>query len=214
MPGERPTLHITIGGFDPPSDLTWATLWQLSDREPWAVVARHETALHVRVSDCAHFRLTSSSVQILPAAGVRASTIRHLLLDQLLPLLLARDGHLVLHASGLRIAGGAIAIAGTAGAGKSTLAAALSAEGWTVTSDDGVLVEEGAIPLAVPAYPGLRLWPETLDVTAMRERCVGEVAEYSAKCRVAPPSAPRLHDSSASIMSAPAPRHPRGLAAN
>ena len=152
-------------------------------------MAREPGVYYVRVAGCALFRVTSKAIDIAAAPGLRASTVRHLLLDQVLPLALAAEGHLVLHASGLRRRGCAIAVAGAAGTGKSTMAAALSGEGWSVTSDDGVLVEATLDRMnAAPAYPGLRLWPETLDVTGMRERCIGEVAEYSAKVRVAAPA--------------------------
>ena len=150
------------------------------------MVAREPAAYHVRVSGCGHFKVTPERIDVAVEPGVRASTIRHLLLDQVLPLALAAEGRLVLHASGLRRHGRAIALAGAAGTGKSTMAAALSGEGWAVMSDDGVLIDDANGAVAVPAYPGLRLWPETLAVTGMRERCIGEVAEYSAKLRVAP----------------------------
>ena len=175
--------------MEAPPTREWSTLWQGSGREPWAAVAREPGAYHVRVTGCGHFKVSHRLIEIAPEPSLRASTIRHLLLDQVLPLALAAEGRLVLHASGLRRGARAIAVAGAAGTGKSTMAAALSGEGWSVTSDDGVLVEEGGSEMiAVPAYPGLRLWPETLDVTGMRDRCIGEVAEYSAKLRVAPPA--------------------------
>jgi hypothetical protein len=180
-------IQIIFGVVEASPSLTWSTLWQVSQQEPWALVAREPGAYHVRVTGYAHFKVTATAIEIAAEPGVRASTIRHLLLDQVLPLALAHEGRLVLHASGLRRGDDAIAIAGAAGSGKSTMAAALSAEGWTVTSDDGVLLEErGEVLHAVPAYPGLRLWPDALDATGLRERSVGEVADYSAKVRVAP----------------------------
>jgi hypothetical protein len=126
---------------------------------------------------------------VSPNASVRESTIRHLLLDQVLPLALAAEGRLVLHASAVyRENAGIVALAGPAGAGKSTLAAALIREGWRVVSDDGLLVEErdGRV-CAVPAYAGLRMWADAAQATGVMESAVSEVAEYSAKVRVTLP---------------------------
>lgn len=161
-------------------------MWRFADGSPWAQTARSNEAYYVRIIGFADFRIAPSRVEVGANPGARESTIRHLLLDQVLPLSLAAEGHLVLHASAVQQPGvGTIALAGGAGAGKSTLAAALRLEGWNVTSDDGVLVREDADGIvAVPAYPGLRLWPDAAAATALTDHAVSEVAEYSAKLRV------------------------------
>lgn len=165
-------------------------LWRQSDGSPWVEVARFNDAYYVRVIGFADFCITSTTVRVAPREGARPSTIRHLLLDQVLPLALAAEGHLVLHASGLYSEGQVIAIAGPAGSGKSTLAAALQREGWSVASDDGLLVrEQGSEVVAVPAYPGLRLWPDAAERTGVMRFAVSEVAEYTAKLRVSLPEA-------------------------
>jgi hypothetical protein len=63
---------------------------------------------------------------------------------------LARDGH-------------GIAVLGDSGYGKSTLAAAFLANGWSVVTDD-LLVLDAATgpPLAMPGLPRLKLWPEAV----------------------------------------------------
>lgn len=172
--------------------LRWSVLWHRSDGAPWAEVARSGDAYYVRVIGFADFCITSTAVRVAPRDGSRPSTIRHLLLDQILPLAFAAGRHLVLHASAL-FSGGIIAIAGPAGSGKSTLAAALRREGWSVASDDGLLVhEQGSEVLAVPAYPGLRLWPDAAERTGVLPFAISEVAEYTAKLRVSVPSAAAL----------------------
>ena len=88
--------------------------------------------------------------------------MRHLLLDQVMPLVLSRD-RLVLHASAVATPAGAAAFIGFTGAGKSTLAASLSAAGFPILSDDCLVIErDGRGFLARPFYPGARLWPDSV----------------------------------------------------
>jgi hypothetical protein len=70
-------------------------------------------------------------------------------------------GTLALHASCVRLGDGAVLIAGPAGAGKSTTAAALAARGAAVLCDDLTALEfrNGRV-LAWPAFDHLRLWPD------------------------------------------------------
>lgn len=64
-------------------------------------------------------------------------------------------GMVMLHASGVAIDGGCVAIVGASGMGKSTLAAALAERGFSLVADDGIVYDNGLI---MPAYPGIRLW--------------------------------------------------------
>ena len=171
-----------------PQGLHWSTVWRSSDGGAWAQTARDRDAFYVRITGFVDVKITATHIHVAANPNARDSTIRHLLLDQVLPMALAAEGRLVLHASAVQRAGsGVVALAGSAGAGKSTLAAAFLRAGWNVLSDDGVMVEpceRGAT--AVPAYSGLRLWPDAVDATGLTESAVSEVAEYSAKVRVTP----------------------------
>jgi hypothetical protein len=108
------------------------------------------------------------------------------LLDQVLPLALSRRGRLLLHASAVHVPGiGALAFAGPTGRGKSTLAAALASRGGRILSDDCLALEPCARGLQVlPAYPGLRLWPDALSRALRRGTTGGPVAHYTRKRRV------------------------------
>jgi hypothetical protein len=105
------------------------------------------------------------AVVCAPVAGLPDPTIRHLLLDQILPRVLFLRGALVLHASVLRSPDGrAIAFLGASGAGKSTLAAGLVAAGWSFLSDDVLVIQKrDGRPAAIPTYPELRLWPDVVS---------------------------------------------------
>ena len=174
-----------------PDSLQWSTVWQQADGLAWAQTARDRDAFYVRIAGYVDVRITAASISVAASTTARESTIRHLLVDQVLPLMLAAEGRLVLHASAVQRAdAGVVALAGAAGTGKSTLAAAFLRAGWNVASDDGVLVEQqGDNATAIPAYSGLRLWPDAVDATGLSESAVSEVAEYSAKLRVISPDA-------------------------
>lgn len=92
------------------------------------------------------------------------------LLGPVAALLLRLRGCVPLHASALLLGGAAVAFAGTSGAGKSTLAAAFARLGRTVIADDVLAVEErdGALR-AHPAYPRVRLWPDSTEALFGRE---------------------------------------------
>jgi len=87
---------------------------------------------------------------------------------------------------------GAVAFVGAAGRGKSTIAALLASSGWPVLTDDCLLLEQRRSSIAaLPAYPGVRLFPDA--VRAMFQGRSGRfrpVAGYTRKRRVADPSLP------------------------
>ena len=89
--------------------------------------------------------------------------IAHLLLDHILPRVVALRGDLMLHASGVvGPSGTAHLFLGPSGAGKSTLATALAAAGWPLLDDDGIrVVEADGAWHAVPGYAGVRLLPDS-----------------------------------------------------
>src|SRR5215467_1918075 len=74
--------------------------------------------------------------------GVQMRTIRHLLLDQVLPVLASRGEINGLHASAVVVDGGAVVFAGETGKGKSTLAALFAAAGYPVVTDDCLLLHQ------------------------------------------------------------------------
>src|SRR5262249_36185278 len=69
-------------------------------------------------------------------SGTAVQTLRHLLLDQVLPMILNLLGRDVLHATAVDTPGGVCAFIGPAGAGKSTLAASFAAMGYPIFCDD------------------------------------------------------------------------------
>jgi hypothetical protein len=85
------------------------------------------------------------------------------LLGPVLGVVLRLRGVTSLHASAVAMDGYAVAFVGAEGAGKSTTAAAFAREGHGVLSDDVVaLTESESGFVAVPAYPHLCLWPDSV----------------------------------------------------
>ena len=89
--------------------------------------------------------------------------LRRYLLGPGLGILLHQRGLLVLHASAVNVEGEAVLFIGEKGAGKSTTAAALLARGHTLLSDDVVAIDTSSPehPRVLPAFPQLRLWPDS-----------------------------------------------------
>ncbi|MGH9313418.1 MAG: hypothetical protein ACRD09_11605 [Vicinamibacterales bacterium] len=186
--GESPA--ITIERADArvgDRDVAWFHEWRLSKGEPWLAAARLPGGGYLlRVPDLADFLVDAvgACVRIFREAETSDDTLRHLLLDHILPLMVSHRGELVLHASAALIGRGAVLFGARSGSGKSTLAAALASRGAQVLGDDAIALRANGVGLiALGAYPGLRLWP---DVLARTGRQTGPAAEYSDKRRVGP----------------------------
>lgn len=166
----------------------WFHDWTLPDGRRWLSIGRVGRQYVVRFAGDAWFFIDPSArtVTAFPFAGVPARTVRHLLLDQVVPMLLADAGHLVAHASAVVVPGGAIAFLGPSGSGKSTLAAALARQGCALVTDDCLVVDLSRRPAhVIPTYAGLRLWPDALRALFPDTRGrTARVAHYSRKRRV------------------------------
>jgi hypothetical protein len=85
------------------------------------------------------------------------------LLGPVLAFVLRLRGVTCLHASAVVVDGRAIALFGLAGAGKSTTAAAFAISGYSVLSDDVVVLADlGNRFLVQPGYPRINLWPDSV----------------------------------------------------
>lgn len=124
-------------------------------------------------------------VQVRP--DVPMGTVRHLLLNQVLPLVLSRLRPLVLHAGAVAADGAVTAFVGPTGSGKSTLVAACARLGAEVMADDSLVVypEPGAWR-AIPSYPSVRLWESSMDHLGWAPGNADAVAHYTDKRRVIP----------------------------
>jgi hypothetical protein len=175
---------------DPPAaDPPWFQTWRLPNRRAWLTFGRNGgDGYLLRFPGLAAFSVSRDGTSICchRQRGVPVATRRHLLLDQVLPLAISRSHGIVLHASAVHLPSvGAVAFAGPAGAGKSTMAAALTRLGASILSDDCVVIDDepGGL-VAHPGYPGLRLWRDAAAALGHARHAGSAVAHYSAKRRL------------------------------
>ena len=171
----------------------WFHAWRETDGELILSCARQsdtgESPRHLlRFPELADFLVSGSTVTCHPHPDCREDSLRHLVLDQVIPRVWAHYGHLVLHASAVQLAGGrVIAVLGESGWGKSTLAAALQARGGRLLSDDSISLRAcGEGVRLIPSYTGLRLNADSITMLGMQEQGWTTVSHYSDKQRLAP----------------------------
>ena len=86
------------------------------------------------------------------------------LLGPVMGFVLLLRGFISLHACAIAVRDRAVVIAGPAGSGKSTTAAAFAEQGYRILAEDVVtLRDRGAEFLVQPAYPSIRLWPASVE---------------------------------------------------
>ena len=104
----------------------------------------------------------SEGIYATPCPDADRSTVEHLFHNNVVPMLLADRGALMLHGSAVDFGGFAVAFIGVSGRGKSTLAASFAASGFPFLSDDSIRLEPtDAAYFAQPSYPSIRLWRDS-----------------------------------------------------
>jgi hypothetical protein len=181
-PPRQIELRMTLGsmpcGLPPAGDARWQEYHASSERDergtPHMLVSRSADGAWFRVAyyDGTVVVVSARGDQVWATwgAGTTTEDTATYLLGPMLGLVLRLRGTTCLHASCVAIDGRAIAFAGPAGAGKSTLAAALAKRGHAVLTDDVCALHETAAGLRVqPAYPRVRLWPHSVRSLFGRE---------------------------------------------
>jgi hypothetical protein len=99
-----------------------------------------------------------------PTPGVDIDLLRTIVLGPIWAVLLRQRELAVFHASSININNSAIAFLGGSGWGKSTLARAFYDRGYGIVTDDVLAVRtEESPPQVFPAYPSVKLFPETVN---------------------------------------------------
>lgn len=191
--GAECQFELLPSGNPSDTDADWFHQWIIErsgededGEDVWLRFGRTGDGYLLRFPSCGDFFVSADAARIecRPLPGTPEVTVRHLLLDQVIPLLLSRRERIVLHASAVLTGHGAIAFAGVSGQGKSTLAASLALAGYSLISDDClVLRAEPGGWTALPSYPGVRLWPSTAG-EVLHDATTREVAHYTLKRRV------------------------------
>lgn len=165
----------------------WVTSDALDNGQPWLSCAQTDSGYLVRVHEFADFFIDPVGREVIcsPESRTSAQTLRHLFINQVLPLVLNLRGQDALHATSVLTAAGLCAFVGPSGTGKSTLAAAFQLAGYPVLSDDCLVVrEESERIVATPAYPGVRLWEDTVAALRHEDSLALPVADYTPKLRM------------------------------
>jgi hypothetical protein len=192
--GAECQFELLAAGNPSADEVEWFHQWTLEkngkeedSEEPWLRLGRIADGYLLRFKSCGDFIVFAdmTRIQCCPLPGTPEVTVRHLLLDQVIPLVLSRRERIVLHASAVLTRYGVIAFAGRSGFGKSTLAASFAREGSALLSDDCLVLR--AAPegwTAIPSYPGARLWPSTVEAVLRDDTPTEDVAHYTVKRRL------------------------------
>jgi hypothetical protein len=188
-PGETPRccFELLPDGDALGGEFDWFHHWQMDDEEPWLKFAVVGEEYLLRFPSQADFFVSRDTrrVKCRPLTGTPEFTIRHLFLDQVVPLILSRRETLVLHASAVLTDYGVTGFVGASGTGKSTLAAHFGMSGSSLVCDDClVLRQRSGVWLAVPSYPGVRLWDAARYELFESPPESANVAHYTSKQRV------------------------------
>jgi hypothetical protein len=169
---------------------TWLHHWMLPNGEISISFAKTGALFFLRFPHLADFIFSSieSRITCHPTSEIPKDTIRHLLLDQVLPRIVSYLGRPVLHASGSVIGDSGILFLGQTGWGKSTLCAYFHQKGFPLLSDDAILLEKiQDTVVGIPSYSGIRLLNDSLKALLLdrkRDNDIQKVAHYSSKKRV------------------------------
>ena len=172
---------------DAQEDPCWFLNQNLRNGELWMARAKNRQGYFLRYNSLADFRVDRTGRRVTccaRTAGVSDLTIRALLLDHVLPLVLALRGKYAIHASAVMTEHGVCAFVGDSGAGKSTLAASLSLAGHSFLTDDCLILEDRGQIVATPAHPSMKLCDDALDTLVPQAKETEPVAEYTSKRRL------------------------------
>jgi hypothetical protein len=165
----------------------WTHHWQSPDGESVLSYRSQGTDQWLRFPGSADFRLSARAREVFcyPLPGIPIETLRHLVLDQVLPRCLAHQGKIMVHASAVQFNEGVALFLGDSGTGKSTLAGSFHQAGWPAVSDDCLCIKNSRVGVkAIPSYASLRLWDDSLNFLFPSEGKDYSVAHYSTKKRI------------------------------
>lgn len=160
--------------------------WTMPDGSPWTTFQRLNSDWFIDFPRFSGFLLAAdgSRVTCYPQPDTGLDTVRHLILNQILPLVLSARGRHTFHASAVEVESRAAVFSGHSGAGKSTLALDFARHGQRFLSDDLVVFDKTPAGMQViPSYPSLRVCSDTLHQAGPGLH-VAPSAEYNTKSRL------------------------------
>jgi hypothetical protein len=179
-------VRLRVDGHAGPRTARWFLSSTLPGGDHLALCGKIEGGYLLRYLGLADFLIDRLGRELRCARiepGTSPETLRHLLLDRVLPLVLNLLGRDVLHATAVLTPAGVCAFMGPSGAGKSTLAASLAAVGYAPYCDDCLSVRLSTDVLATPGYPGVRLRHDSFAALGNQRDEPGRMAGYNSKYR-------------------------------
>lgn len=161
--------------------------WIFNDGKIWTLFYRRGESFVLRFPDLADFEVAADGFSVLahPVVGTSSNTIRHLYLNQVLPLALSRQGKLVFHGSAVQTPFGVTAFLGESGRGKSTLAASFASSGCRFLTDDCLLLEKLDRGFCVqPSHPSIRLWDDSREALVHASAPLAPPVQHTSKARI------------------------------
>ena len=164
-----PDLKVRLADEIHPPPGAWLHQWW-DDSELLLAVANVDGRFVLTFDDGRSFTFDPDARSVTCPHPIDAS-VRHQLLDQVLPRVLEHLGHLLIHASAVRTPGGVVMFVAETGAGKSTLAASFQAAGVELLSDDcmQLFLDRDDVVRCMPTYRSLRLWSDSADAIMASE---------------------------------------------
>ena len=147
---------------------------------PWETVPG---AFLRRVRGVARYLVTGGRDIRVESCGGSDHEVGVFLTGPVFAALLRQRNVVAFHASAIETDVGAVLFAGRSGSGKSSLLAALVDRGYAMLADDvtGVVLDAGGRAVALSAFPGTRLWADTLDALGWQGRKRKKVREDEEK---------------------------------
>mgnify|MGYP001555497251 CR=1 FL=1 len=179
----------------------WFYDWFDSNDEITLSAGRYKSNYWLRFPQLVDFEINPDEQTITAYRHICTSdaTVRHLLLDQVIPRMLGQLGKFILHAGAVTMVNGkTVAFIGQSGWGKSTLVSSFLRQGAKLITDDCLMIEQGnGYVLAIPNYYGIRLFEDSIKAIFGEQKNTEDVAHYSSKRRLI------MSDSSKAKVAAP-----------
>ncbi|MCZ6501278.1 MAG: hypothetical protein O6945_02045, partial [Gammaproteobacteria bacterium] len=178
---------ITIYSQKASANITWLHEWKDASNITTVRSGKSESTYHLEFPQLATFSIQpENSVITYHAGDIPVRTLRHLLLDQVIPRYLGQLGELILHGSSIVLDSDDLCIfCGDSRTGKSTLAASFLSQGICTFSDDALLLlTEPETTLGFNSYTGLRLNPDAIRAMSLTHLKQQLVDHYSEKAHI------------------------------
>lgn len=170
------------------ANINWIHDWSDTNGSISISAGRNGDAYWLRFPGMVEFeiKLGDRSITVFKAPDTPDNTVRHMLLDQVIPRMLGQLGHLVLHAGAVTSSNGkTVAFIGQSGWGKSTLVSSFQQHGAQLITDDCLMIVlENEQVSAIPNYYGIRLFDDSINAIYGQQHSGEDVAHYSSKRRL------------------------------